>query len=63
MKSDLTPPHFALAGHAQSDGLTFIHKQVEQVDIYFVCNLQPKPIATDVSFRVTGRLAPSGAAG
>ena len=54
--SRLTLPDFALAGHAQSDGLTFIHKRRDQVDIYFVCNLQPNRIATDVSFRVTGKV-------
>jgi len=51
----LPPPDFALAGHAQSDGLTFIHKRVDDVDIYFVCNLQTNPVATDVTFRVTGK--------
>jgi len=51
----VTPPDFALAGRAQSDGLTFIHKRDGDVDVYFVCNLQPKPIATDVTFRVTGK--------
>jgi hypothetical protein len=51
----VTPPDFALAGNAQSDGLTFIHKRTGDVDIYFVCNLQPNRIATDVTFRVTGK--------
>jgi len=51
----VTPPDFALAGSAQSDGLTFIHKRVEDVDVYFVCNLEPTPIATEVTFRVTGK--------
>jgi hypothetical protein len=51
----LTPPDFAMAGRTQSDGLTFIHKQVDDVDVYFVCNLQPQRIATDVTFRVTGK--------
>jgi len=51
----LSPPDFAMAGRAQSDGLTFIHKQVDDVDVYFVCNLQPQRIATDVTFRVSGK--------
>jgi hypothetical protein len=51
----LTPPDFALAGGAQSDGLTFIHKQLNDVDVYFVTNLQPQRIATEVTFRVTGK--------
>ncbi len=52
----VTPPDFALAGRAQSDGLTFIHKQVDGADVYFVCNLEPKRIATDVTFRVKGKI-------
>lgn len=48
-------PDFALAGHAQSDGLTFIHKRVEDVDLYFVTNLQPNPIKTEAGFRVSGK--------
>jgi hypothetical protein len=51
----VTPPDFVLANRAQSDGLTFIHKRVDDVDIYFVCNLEPTRIATDVTFRVTGK--------
>lgn len=51
----VTPPDFALAGRAQSDGLTFIHKRINDLDLYFVTNLQPKRIVTDVTFRVTGK--------
>ena len=51
----VTPPDFSLAGHAQSDGLTFIHKRIDDIDLYFVCNLEPTRIATDASFRVTGK--------
>ena len=51
----LTAPDFALAGRAQSDGLTFIHKRVGDVDIYFVSNLQAQRSATEVTFRVTGK--------
>ncbi|MCF7734587.1 MAG: hypothetical protein K9N23_23085, partial [Akkermansiaceae bacterium] len=51
----LSPPDFALAGRAQSDGLTFIHKQVEGVDVYFVSNLQPQAADTEVTFRVSGK--------
>jgi len=49
-------PDFSLADRAQSDGLTFIHKRLDDVDIYFVCNLQPARIVTDVGFRVTGKV-------
>ena len=53
---NLTPPDFAPLDGTQSDGLTFIHKQVDAVDVYFVTNLQPKRVATDVSFRVSGKI-------
>ncbi len=52
---NLTPPDFALAGRTQSDGLTFIHKRVGDVEVYFVSNLQANRCATDVTFRVTGK--------
>ena len=51
----VTPPDFCLAGRVQSDGLTFIHKQMGEVDVYFVSNLQASAIATEVTFRVTGK--------
>jgi len=51
----IIPPDFSLAGRTQSDGLTFIHKQIDDLDVYFVTNLEPKKIATDVTFRVTGK--------
>jgi len=51
----VTPPDFSLAGGAQSDGLTFIHKRISDLDVYFVTNLQPNHISTDVTFRVTGK--------
>jgi len=53
--ANLTPPDFALPGRAQSDGLTFIHKRVGDLEVYFVSNLQPQPIATEVTFRVAGK--------
>lgn len=52
---NLAAPDFALPGRAQSDGLTFIHKRVGDLDVYFVCNLQAEPIATEVTFRVSGK--------
>ena len=54
--ASVIPPDFALAGRVQSDGLTFIHKRLDDVDVYFVCNLQPARIVTDVGFRVTGKV-------
>nr|HPN84853.1 glycosyl hydrolase [Victivallales bacterium] len=49
-------PDFSLAGNTQSDGLTFIHRIVDDVDIYFITNLEPSPITTEVTFRVTGKV-------
>jgi hypothetical protein len=51
----LTAPDFAIADRVQSDGLTFIHKQVADVDVYFVSNLQAQRITTELTFRVTGK--------
>jgi hypothetical protein len=50
---DSIDPDFSLAGNAQSNGLTHIHKRVGDVDVYFVTNLQPDPVSTDVTFRVS----------
>lgn len=47
-----TAPDFQLAGGAQSDGLTFVHKRIGAVDVYFVTNLQPSRIATEIAFRI-----------
>ena len=52
----LTPPDFAIGNGVQSDGLTYIHKAIGGVDVYFVCNLQPQRITTDVTFRVSGKI-------
>nr|MCU0247922.1 hypothetical protein [Bryobacter sp.] len=49
------PPDFDLG--AQSDGLTFHHRRAGDTDIYFVTNLQPEAIETDVRFRTGGRRA------
>ncbi len=51
----IIPPDFSLAGRVQSNGLTFIHKRINDLDVFFVTNLEPNRIATDVTFRVTGK--------
>ena len=51
----VTSPDFELAGKTQSDGLTFIHKRIADLDVYFVTNLQPNRIATEVTFRINGK--------
>jgi hypothetical protein len=49
------PPDMAIDDRRQSDGLTFVHTRVGEVDVYFVTNLQPNPIRTDATFNVTGK--------
>ena len=49
------PPDFALHGHQQSQGLTFIHRRVGELDLYFVTNIQPHPSKKKVTFRVKGK--------
>lgn len=48
-------PDVSLDNRAQSDGLTFSHRQVDETDIYFVSNLQRKPLNSDLTFRVKGK--------
>jgi hypothetical protein len=48
-------PDLAIDDRRQSDGLTFAHTRVGEVDVYFVTNLQPNPIRADVTFNVTGK--------
>lgn len=48
-------PDFLLAGGRQSDGLTFLHRRVGDIDIYFVTNLQPHACSEEIAFRVTGQ--------
>ena len=50
-------PDVALEDHRQSDGLTFIHKQAGETDIYFLTNLQPAATRQTIRFRVTSRRA------
>jgi hypothetical protein len=48
-------PDFSLEGQRQSDGLTHLHRRVDDMDVYFVTNLQPKPSRFPVTFRVKGK--------
>ena len=50
-------PDFALAGYAQSDGLTFLHRRLGEADIYFVTNLQAADVRETVRYRVNGKVA------
>lgn len=49
-------PDFARPGCEQSDGLTFLHRRLGEVDIYFVTNLQSQEVREKVTFRVNGRV-------
>ena len=49
-------PDFALSGDRQSQGLTFLHRRLGEVDIYFVTNLQSADIRETVKFRVNGKV-------
>jgi hypothetical protein len=48
-------PDFALEGTEESSGLTFVHRRTQDIDIYFVTNLQDKPSDVPLLFRVTGK--------
>jgi len=41
-------PDFEIVGQPLSNGLTFRHTRVGQVDVWFICNLQPDAVKTDV---------------
>ncbi len=56
LKSHLAPD-FLVADERPSDGLTFTHRRDGDVDVYFVTNLQPRPVDTAVTFRITGKRA------
>lgn len=49
-------PDFGLEGNRLSQGLTSIHRRLEQDDIYFVTNLQDKAVATTITFRTPGKI-------
>ncbi|MFH1744461.1 MAG: glycosyl hydrolase [bacterium] len=53
---DHIPPDFgidfALEGIRENDGLTFMHRQVNNTDIYFVTNVQDRPSDIPLTFRI-----------
>lgn len=54
------PPDFAIdfahEGLRENNGLTFLHRQLENTDIYFVTNIQDRPCDLPVTFRVKNRV-------
>ncbi len=47
---------FAAEGMRKNEGLTFIHRKVGEKDFYFVSNIQDKPSAVPVTFRVKNKI-------
>ena len=47
---------FAFEGLRKNDGLTFIHRKLGDKDIYFISNIQDRPSAIPVTFRVHNRM-------
>ena len=46
---------FVKAGIRRNEGLTHIHRRSPERDIFFVTNIQDRPIEMPVDFRITGR--------
>ena len=45
---------FVREGLRENNGLVFLHRKLPQTDIYFVSNVQDRPIDMPVAFRVSG---------
>lgn len=43
---------FVHEGIRKNNGLAFLHRKIDEADVYFVTNIQNKPISMDVNFRV-----------
>jgi hypothetical protein len=46
---------FVREGIRENNGLVFTHRKMPPADIYFVTNVQDRPVDTRIAFRVTGR--------
>jgi len=47
---------FAFEGIRENDGLTFVHRKLDDRDVYFVANIQDRPSRVPVTFRVKGKV-------
>ena len=59
LRHHLTPDFeidFVREGIRENDGLTFVHRKMPGKDIYFVTNIQDRPIDMPIAFRVTGEI-------
>jgi len=49
-------PDFEISDALQSDGLTFRHTIIGEVDCWFICNLQPNTRKTEVTMNTKGKV-------
>jgi hypothetical protein len=56
LRSRLTPD-FEMAGKSQSDGLTFRHTVINDIDCWFITNLQPNARKTEVTLKSRQKFA------
>ena len=47
---------FATEGLRENDGLTFLHRQCADKEIYFITNIQDRPSTVPVTFRITDKI-------
>jgi hypothetical protein len=58
LRAHVTPDFgidFVREGIRENNGLAFMHRKTPAADIYFVTNVQDRPVDTRIAFRVTGR--------
>jgi len=57
LSPDFAPdPSIDPEGMRESEALTFIHRRIDDVEVYFVTNIRDKPSNVFVTFRVKGKL-------
>jgi len=49
------PPDVSLPDFRQSQGIAFVHRQIQDLDLYFVTNLSPNPSLDPITFRVSNK--------
>jgi len=47
---------FSHEGWRENDGLSFIHRKINEVDLYFVANIRMQPLSMPVTFRVQDKI-------
>jgi hypothetical protein len=59
LRHHLTPDFgidFVREGIRENEGLTFVHRKLPNGDVYFVTNIQDRPIDMPIAFHVTGKI-------